>query len=307
MYVGNAAGMMPFADSGERMQPRFVDLHTHTTASDGTDTPAELVGRAARLGLAAVAVTDHDTLSGLDEAERAGREQGLEVIRGCELGVVTPYGEMHLLGLWLPARADPLEERLADLRARRADRNRQIVARLNRLGLALTYGDVLRHADGESVGRPHIAAALLEHGYVTSRQEAFARFLGAGGAAYVPRALPTPEEGVTLMAGLGATVCVAHPMLLRCPASWWDEILPRLKACGLDGLEAYHSEHSDEDERFCVELARRYDLGLSGGSDYHGLVKPRVRLGRGHGDLRVTLNILEGLKRRRLAAGLPLA
>lgn len=289
------------------MQPRFVDLHTHTTASDGTDTPAELARKAARLGLAAVAVTDHDTLSGLDEAVRAGREHGLEVIRGCELGVRTPYGEMHLLGLWLPVRADSLEDLIADLRARRADRNRQIVDRLNRLGFSLSYDDVLRHAGGESVGRPHIAAALLERGHVSSRQEAFARFLGADGAAYVPRALPTPEEGVELMAGLGATVCVAHPMLLRCPASWWEEILPRLKDRGLDGLEAYHSEHSAEDTRQCVELARRYDLGLSGGSDYHGLTKPRVRLGRGHGDLRVTLPVLEALKRRRLAAGLPLA
>lgn len=289
------------------MQPRFVDLHTHTTASDGTDTPTELVRKAARLGLAAVAITDHDTLSGLDEAERAGREHGLEVIRGCELGVATPYGEMHLLGLWLPARVDPLEDLLADLRARRADRNRRIVDKLNRLGLPLRYEDVLRCAGGESVGRPHIAAALLEQGWVTSRQEAFARFLGAGGAAYVPRALPMPEEGVALMAGLGATVCVAHPMLLRCPASWWEETLPRLKACGLDGLEAYHSEHSAEDERLCVDLARRHDLGLSGGSDYHGLAKPRVRLGRGRGNLRVTVNILEELKHRRLTAGLPLA
>ena len=289
------------------MQPQFVDLHTHTTASDGTDAPVELARKAARLGLAAVAITDHDTLSGLDEAVQAGRELNLEVIRGCELGAATPYGEMHLLGLWIPARAPALEARLEALRAQRTARNRHIVEKLNRLGFPLSYDDVLRFARGESAGRPHIAAALVERGHVASREEAFARFLGAGGAAYVPRELPTPEEGVALMAGLGATVCVAHPMLLRCPAGWLDEILPRLRACGLDGLEAYHSEQSAAQERLCVELARRHGLGLSGGSDYHGLAKPRVRLGRGHGGLRVTLNVLEGLKRRRAAAGLPLA
>lgn len=285
------------------MQPQFVDLHTHTTASDGTDSPAEVVRKAAAMGLAALAVTDHDTLSGLDEAEEAGRSRGIEIIRGCELGVTSPYGELHLVGLWIPRDAAPLERVLEDLRMRRGTRNRRILEKLGRLGFPLTYEDVLRHAGGESVGRPHIAAALLEKGYVESREEAFARFLGSRGSAYVPRELLTPEQGVALMAGLGATVCVAHPMLMRCPPSWFDEILPRLKACGLDGLEAYHSEHSAADERFCVELVQRYGLGLSGGSDYHGLAKPAVRLGRGRGGLRVTVAVLDALKRRRREAG----
>lgn len=281
------------------MQPRFVDLHTHTTASDGTDSPRELVRKAAAIGLAAVAVTDHDTLSGLAEAEAAGREFGIEVIRGCELSVRGPYGEIHLLGLWLPEDAEPLERELMRLRGLRETRNLRMLEKLKELGIDIPYEDVLAQAGGESVGRPHIARAMQSRGFVSDVGEAFARYIGANGAAYVPRDIPEPEEGIRLMAGLGALVSFAHPMLIRCPVAWYDEILPRMKAAGLGAVEAYHSEHSARDERFCVELAARYDLGLSGGSDYHGLTKPRVALGRGKGGLRVTLTFLESLKARR--------
>ncbi len=287
------------------MQPRFVDLHTHSTESDGTDTPTELVRKAAHKNLAALALTDHDTLSGLDEAILAGQEFGIEVIRGCELGVSTRYGEMHLTGLWIPEQPSDLEKKLAVLRDRRLARNRLIVEKLNQMGFPLDYEEVVEVAAGESVGRPHIATVLLQKGYVASRQEAFFRFLGSGGRAFVPRELPTPEEGVALMAGQGATVCIAHPMLLPCPMTWFDEIIPQLKEQGLSGIEAYHSEHSAAEERFCVELARRYELVLSGGSDYHGKNKPSVDLGRGRGGLRVTTALLEALKRHRQTAGLP--
>ena len=251
------------------MQPRFVDLHTHTTASDGTDAPRDLIRRAASLKLAAVAVTYHDTVSGLDEAEAAGREYGVEIIRGCELGVQEQYGEIHLLGLWLPRHSAPLDAELARLRGHREERNLKILDRLRSIGINIGYQEVLDEAGGESVGRPHIARVL------------------------------TPEEGVSLMADLGAVVSFAHPMLIRCPPSWFDEIIPRLKEAGLGAIEAYHSEHSARDERFCVELAARYGLGLSGGSDYHGMAKPGVELGRGKGGLRVTVALLDALKARR--------
>ena len=134
------------------MQPRFVDLHTHTTASDGTDTPRGLIRKAAEAGLAAVAVTDHDTISGLDEAEAAGRDFGVEVIRGCELGVQGQYGEIHLLGLWLPRDCAPLEAALARLRTLREERNREMLEKLRGLGIAVSYDEVLEEAKGESVG-----------------------------------------------------------------------------------------------------------------------------------------------------------
>lgn len=280
------------------MQPRFVDLHTHTTASDGTDSPWELIRKAAGLKLAAVAVTDHDTLSGLAEAEAAGRELGVEVIRGCELSVSSEYGEVHLLGLWLPEDASVLESVLEELRGRRETRNRLMVEKLNALGMPLTYDDVLEQAQGESVGRPHIAGALLSKGYVGTFRQAFDLFLGSRAAAYVPRLLLEPEEGVSLLAKLGAVVSFAHPMLIHCPPAWFDVIIPRLKEAGLSAIEAYHSEHAARDERFCVDLASRYGLGLSGGSDYHGGIKEGVHLGRGKGGLRVTVGFLDALKAR---------
>lgn len=280
------------------MQPQFVDLHTHTTASDGTDSPRELVRKAVGLKLAAVAVTDHDTLSGLAEAEAAGREFGIEVIRGCELSVNSDYGEVHLLGLWLPEDTSSLEKVLEKLRGHRETRNHLILEKLSALGMSIAYEEVLEQAHGESVGRPHIASVLASKGYAETLRQAFTLFLGSQGTAYVPRVILDPEEGVSLLAGLGAVVSFAHPMLLRCPPAWFDVIIPRLKEAGLTAIEAYHSEHSARDERFCVELAARYGLGLSGGSDYHGGIKPGVHLGRGKGGLRVTVGFLDALKAR---------
>ena len=152
----------------------------------------------------------------------------------------------------------------------------------------------------ESVGRPHIARVLRKRGVVSGFPQAFELYLGYYGAAYVPRTLLSPEEGVSLMANLGAVVSFAHPMLIRCPPSWFDEIIPQLKEAGLGAIEAYHSEHSARDERFCVDLAARYGLGVSGGSDYHGTAKPGVSLGRGKGGLRVTVALLDALKVRAL-------
>ena len=164
------------------MQPRFVDLHTHTTASDGTDAPRDLIRRAASLKLAAVAVTDHDTVSGLDEAEAAGREYGVEIIRGCELGVQGQYGEIHLLGLWLPRHSAPLDAELARLRGHREERNLKILDRLRSIGINIGYQEVLDEAGGESVGRPHIARVLQKRGIVSNFAQAFELYLGYYGA-----------------------------------------------------------------------------------------------------------------------------
>ncbi|MBE6441142.1 MAG: PHP domain-containing protein [Desulfovibrio desulfuricans] len=286
-------------------EKKFVDLHTHSTASDGTDSPAAVVAAAGAAGLAAMALTDHDTLAGLDEAQAAGRELGVEVVRGCEISSGTEYGELHILGLWLPRDAAPLEEKLVWLRQKRQERNIGIVRRLCELGLNISMDDVLAEAGGESVGRPHIAAVLLRKGYVRDKNAAFRDYLGSGGRAYLPKTVPSPEESVRLLAGLGATVSLAHPMLRKTPAGWLESMVVRLKACGLDAIEAYHSEHSEAQVRACLALARKHDLGVSGGSDYHGGNKPSIRIGRGYGGLRVSVAVFEDLRRRRAAAGLP--
>lgn len=275
-----------------------VDLHLHSTASDGTDTPAELVRKAKVLGLSAIALTDHDTLRGLPEARAAARELGLELVPGCELSTATPFGEMHLLAFWpeeTPESTAALEGQVRN----RTRRNLKIIARLAELGINITEDELTTEAGGKIIGRPHIAAALLRRGVVRTRLEAFSRFLGKDGAAYVPRELLTPLEGLALLRSLGAVTAVAHPLLLRAPLNWLGQCLDELTEAGLDALEAYHSEHNAAQVRRLVDLAAARGLLLCGGSDYHGQNKPDVALGSGRGGLRVPACLLDKLKERR--------
>ncbi|MEG6593543.1 PHP domain-containing protein [Desulfovibrio sp. 1188_IL3213] len=283
----------------------LVDLHTHTRASDGTDSPAQLMAKAAEAGLRAIAVTDHDTLSGLDEAAAAGRELGVELIRGCEISTSTELGELHILGLWLPEQPEALLQNLAFLREKRGERNEGIVRKLQDLGLDVGMEEVLAAAKGESVGRPHIAEVLLRKGYAKNIREVFKEFLGNHGKAYLPKEVLEPEAIVRLLADLGATVSLAHPLLWKAPPGWLEGQVARLRDCGLNAIEAWHSEHTEADVRTCLALAKRFDLGISGGSDYHGINKPAIQLGRGYGGLRVGVGVLDDLRERRIKMGLP--
>lgn len=283
-----------------------VDLHTHTCASDGTDTPAQLVENARKAGLAAVAITDHDTLSGLDEAQRtAAQFNDIEFVRGVEVSTGTDQGEMHIVGLWVPKDCEPLENALAAMRARRGERNQRILEKLATLDIHLTMEDVLREAGGESVGRPHIARALITKGYVKTITEAFDKYLGSTGKAYLPKDVMNPEEAVSVMSRIGCSVFIAHPMLKPYPPGWIDEFVKRLLPFGLCGIEAWHSEHTEADSRAVIALARRFHLCVSGGSDYHGKNKPRIQLGTGYGSLFVTTDAYERLKDWRREQGLP--
>ncbi len=287
----------------------FVDLHTHSHASDGSDSPAELVQHAAAAQLSAVALTDHDTISGLAEAEAEGRVQGIEVIRGCELSVASVYGEIHILGLWIPSdknSVQELETQMYALRAHRTERNHIIVKKLQQLGLHIDYDDVLEAAAGETVGRPHIAKVLVSKGYVPTIKDAFGIYLGSDGKAYEAKKVWEMEQAVTQLVRIGATVSMAHPGLIHCPFEWLDTTVGQLKALGLSAIEAYHSDHTAAAEADCVRLAKKYDLALSGGSDYHGTAKPHISLGKGRGGLRVPLYILEVLKKQRQEKGLPI-
>lgn len=275
---------------------RRVDLHTHTTASDGTKTPGELIALAAESGLAALAVTDHDTIAGLDAAVAAGKAHGVEVVRGCELAVHSPYGEIHLLGLWLPENPHGLEAALERTRAERRERGWEMVEKFHRAGYDVSREDLPEPAAGESTGRPHLARLLVRKGICASVREAFVRFLADGGPMYVPRPLPAPEEGLALLRGAGAVTVFAHPMLLRAPADKLEGIVARLAALGLDALEAHHSDHDARAVRRAESLAERYKLAISGGSDYHGSVRPDVALGTGRGNVHISYAMLENLR-----------
>jgi len=287
---------------------RHIDLHCHTTASDGADDPAELIRKAADARLAAIAVTDHDSIAGLDEAQLAAGRTRIELIRGCEISASGEGGEMHILGLWIPQEHPNLpsfEGVLRELRDHRAVRNQIMVERLKKQGCALNYDDVLSEARGESVGRPHIARALVRKGYAKSAKEVFTRYLGRKGSAYEPKRVLQPEEAVELLLSVGATAAFAHPRLAKASDAWLETTVVRLKALGMSALEAYHSEHAEADTRFCLALAARQGLALCGGSDYHGKLKPDIALGTGRGGLRVPVTLLDQLKQQRREQGLP--
>ncbi|MDR1777715.1 MAG: PHP domain-containing protein [Desulfovibrio sp.] len=285
---------------------RLIDLHTHSAASDGSDSPTELVAAAHAAGLAAIALTDHDTLAGLEEAGAAGRRIGLPVIRGCELSTTADKAlRLHILGLWLPRDTGSLEERLRELRVKRDSRNERIVGLLRACGLEVSMEEVREQAAGESVGRPHIAAVLLARGYVKTLADAFSEYLGRRGRAYVPKEVMRAGDAVRMLADLGASVCLAHPMLEKPAPEDLAELIPELIEQGLSAIEVWHSAHSDEDTRIALDLALRFGLCPSGGSDYHGANKPGLRLGVGYGNLRVGEDVLENLKRLRRERGLP--
>lgn len=274
-----------------------VDLHTHSRASDGTLSPGELVALAGESGLAAVALTDHDTLAGLPEARQAGLEHGVEVVSGVELSVADGDRGVHIVGLFLSDRPGPLAEALEYLRARRHDRNHQILEKLAKLGIPVDYAAVTALAQG-AVGRPHIAQVMLSMRAVGSFKEAFTRYLGNHGQAYVPKVKLGFAEAVELLRAEGALVILAHPYILGHSGKELTATVTRYKDMGLDGIEVFYTEHSQAQTLEFLSLARRLDLALSGGSDFHGAAKPGVELGKGRGNLRVDGTILDGLKER---------
>ena len=286
----------------------LIDLHTHTTASDGSLTPAELVKAARAAGLSAVAVTDHDTIDGLAEALTAGSHLGLEVIPGVEISVQRGHnpGGMHMLGLFVDHTDPGLAEALKRLQKARAERNPKMVARLNGLGIDLTMAEVASFADGGQVGRPHFAQALVARGVVGDVNQAFDRYLAAGKPAYVPKFRFKPQEAMAMLRRAGAVPVLAHPGLLRLSRDDLESLVKGLKKNGLEGVEAAYSDHKPALTRFLKSLAARLDLAVSGGTDFHGAAKPAIRLGLGKGDLRVPARFLHDLKARRqrmLAAG----
>ncbi|MFU2209996.1 PHP domain-containing protein [Solidesulfovibrio sp. C21] len=275
----------------------LIDLHTHSTASDGTLPPGELIALAAKKGLAAVALTDHDTLAGLAEARAAGRTCGVDVVSGVELSVADGDRSVHLVGLFLPDAPGPLAEALAYLRNRRHDRNRRILDKLRECGIPIEYDTVTALARG-AVGRPHIAQVLVSMGAVTSFKEAFTRYLGAYGRAYVPKDKLPFSQAAALIHDEGGLAVLAHPYILGLNGPGLAETVGRYRDAGLDAIEAFYPEHSQAQTLEYLALARKLGLGVSGGSDFHGDAKPEIELGRGRGNLRVDISVLDLLRAR---------
>jgi hypothetical protein len=268
--------------------PEYVDLHAHTTASDGTTSPGELIRAAARCRLAAIAVTDHDTTAGVTEAMDAAADLPIVLVPGIELSATWRETSLHVLGLGIDPSCEQLQNVLTKMRAGREKRNWQIVQRLRERGVAITMEEVVQAArnrsDGEDtpvIGRPHIAEALRRGDYVRDIAEAFDKWIGRGCPAYMPRWRPTPEEAFAAISAADGASILAHPGHISCDnTAQYERVVREMIAAGLDGMEAYHSDHSPVQTRTFLDLAKRFGLLVTGGSDFHGASKPEVRLGR---------------------------
>jgi predicted metal-dependent phosphoesterase TrpH len=275
----------------------LIDLHSHSNASDGSDDPVTLVQRAAAAGIRSLALTDHDTQSGVGPALAEASRSGIELIPGTELSLAWEGGAMHLVVLFLAPGAGPLQDRLEEIRTARHARNGEILEMLDSLGLPVGPDEVAAVAGGESVGRPHIAAAMVGRGYVESIAEAFELYLGWGRPAYRPRWRLAPEEGIGLALESGAVPVLAHPHTLGLNNS--EEVsttLRRLKEAGLRAMECYCPLYSPIEREGYAALAARFGLLPSGGSDYHGTFKPGIELGVGRGNLSVPAHLLDALR-----------
>ena len=274
-----------------------VDLHVHSNASDGTESPSEVVRLAARARLTAVALTDHDTLEGVDEARDEARRWGIELIPGVELACEWDRGGLHIVVLFLEPGGGPLQDRLGELRRARHRRNRAVARRLARLGIEIDYAEVVKKAGDGSVGRPHFAAVMQRKGYVPDIATAFRSYLGAGAPAYVPRRLLAPDEAIALALGSGAVPVLAHPHTLGLDtAEEYAATYRWLAGYGLIGVECFYGDYDPAARLDLERSVRSFGLLPSGGSDFHGDYKPGLRVGTGRGDLRVPDRVLDDLR-----------
>ncbi len=265
----------------------MIDLHVHSTCSDGSETPEELVAHGRRIGLAALALTDHDNMDGAEAFLGACREQGMTGIAGVEISMAVEEGQgsLHILGYGLNPEHPQVKENLARVLDGRAWRNERILAKLNDLGLELEWSEVLECAGEDVVGRAHIAQALIDRDYVSSVEEAFDRYLAKGRPAYADRYRLYPQEGLRMIREAGGVAVIAHPFSWESDETELERGIARLKEMGLSGIEARYSEYTPEQTVTLLRLAKRLGLLTTGGSDYHGTAKPDLALGKGFGSL----------------------
>ena len=274
-----------------------VDLHLHTTHSDGTLSPSDLVDLCAQKGLKVIAISDHDSTEGVAEAQEAAARHGIEIIPAIELSTDVPDNEIHMLGYFVDMEDAGFQELLRSFRAGREDRGREMVERLSSLGLEITWEEVEGIADGAAVGRPHIAQAMIERGYVSEWQEAFERYIGRTGPAYVERTRLEPEEAIQVLLDNGALPVMAHPLYYeREDTQILRRIVSQLKDAGMVGLEVHYGEFSDGEIQMLANIAAEFDLIPCGGSDYHASGKPGEIM---PGEAGPPMSVVESLRARK--------
>jgi 3',5'-nucleoside bisphosphate phosphatase len=274
----------------------LIDLHSHTVASDGTFTPAELIDEAVRVDVDLLGITDHDTFAGYDAAAPLAHEARIELVCGIELSTKLHGRSVHLLGYFLShEKMGALRQEILDMQAARRDRNVRLIARLQSLGFEITLEEVQARGRGLTA-RPHFAQVMVEKGYVSTLQQAFDEYLDESAKGYVYRKEPTFAEGVAMIREAGGISSLAHPVRVKGdPAA----LMPELCEIGLNAIEAYHSDHQPQQTELYLDLAKKYGLLVTGGSDFHGAAKPGLMLGTGRGgNLHIPADLFDKLQGR---------
>lgn len=281
----------------EKMKMSPVDLHVHSNESDGTVAPEELVREAKQIGLSAFALTDHDTTEGLDRAIACGESEGVEVVPGIELSTSYLGKDIHVLGYYMDYHNECFQEQLKAFRDSRDVRNEEMFRRLRELGFEkITTEALLEAFDNPVITRAHVAKFMLECGYVKSREEVFQRYIGDNCPCYVERKKISPNQAVKLITEFGGIPVLAHPLLYKFGTETLDALVASMKEDGLKGLEVIYSTYNSREQRKLRELAKKYGLIVTGGSDYHGTNKKDIKLGIGMGNLFVPADCLENIK-----------
>ena len=281
--------------------PPIVDLHTHSTCSDGTCSPEELVAMAKKIGLSAIALTDHDTIDGLPAFQSAGKAYDIETISGIEFAALWAQyhrPEIHIVGLGFDPSHPALLERMGEIRQSRDIRNQKMCEKLTSVGLPVTLEEVTANAGGDIITRAHFANVLLQKGYIKKKEDAFSRYISPGLPGYVEREFLTPQLCIRTIKEAGGAAILAHPTLYGLDGGQLESLCGELLSYGLDGIECQYSTFSPRETKEITALAEKLGLLPSGGSDFHGKNKPLIHLGSGKGNLAVPYAFWAALKRR---------
>ncbi len=275
---------------------KLIDLHTHSNCSDGSMTPTELVAHAAERGLAAIALSDHDTIAGIDEAIEAGKRFGVEIVPAIEFSVQSET-ETHILGFYIDHKSQLIKDALEKINSVRYQRTVNTCNKLRELGFDVTMEEAMAIAPSGIIGRAHFARILVEKGYTQSVKEGFDKYLANGRPAYDGTQYLTAPDAVKLINDLGGVSFVAHPHLIRLDDAELRDFLVQLKSCGLCGIEGYYNEYTPEMQDYFQKLAVDLGLEICGGTDYHAKMKPHIEIGIGQGDMQIPYSVLENIKR----------
>lgn len=275
---------------------KIVDLHTHSNYSDGTFSPMEIIKCANKSNISSLALTDHDTVNGVEEAIYYGNKYGVEVISGVEISAMYDENELHIVGLFLDIYDVEFNKKLEIARNKRDERNFLMVEKLRENGIKIDYNNILKKSAGV-ITRANIAREIVECGYAKNNNECFERFIGKGKFGYVKPDLINVKDAINMINKNGGIAILAHPLIYKMSNKRLEMIVSEMAKDGLKGIEAYYSSYSQADINYVKLIAGKNGLVISGGSDFHGLNKPKISLGKGYGDLLVPYSVVEGLKK----------